>query len=121
MKIKYLAMILLMFMLVGCSDRVISLEGESENWRVLLTNSSATEMVEFTIRYIGDEQTVKDVRYQFGGQEFNADGYEEDLGNPQRDIKHASGTKFLDMEQFPIPLQIQWNEGKAESIYLQRL
>ncbi|WP_342552358.1 hypothetical protein [Paenibacillus sp. FSL R7-0652] len=121
MRIKYLVMILLMFMLVGCSNRVISLDGKSENWRVMLTNSSAAEMVEFTIRYIGDEQIVKDVHYQFGGQEFDANGYEEHLGMPQRHIKHASGSKFLDLEPFPMPVHIQWNEDQVETVYLQGL
>ncbi|MGQ8872568.1 hypothetical protein [Paenibacillus sp. TSA_86.1] len=88
---------------------------------MMLTNNSETEMAEFSVRYIGDEYAVKDVYYQFRGQEFDASGYEEDLGNPQRDIKHASGAKFLDLEQFPVSIHIQWNEDQAETIYLEGL
>lgn len=38
MKIKYLAMVVLLFILVGCSDKIISLNGESEHWKVVVTN-----------------------------------------------------------------------------------
>ena len=64
-------------MLMGCSNKVISFDGESNNWKAMLTYKSATDMAEFTIRYIGDEYEVKDVHYQFSGQEFEANGYEE--------------------------------------------
>jgi|GEM_PF-5069400 hypothetical protein len=123
MRIKFFAVtvLILMLMLMGCSNRAIYFDGESDNWKVMLTNSSETEMAEFTIRYIGDEYAVKDVHYQFSGQEFEANGYEENLGNPQRDIKHASGAKFLDLEQFPLSIHIQWNEDRAETISLEKL
>jgi hypothetical protein len=121
MKIKYLAFVTLLFILVGCSDRIISLNGESEHWKVEVNNRFQTGMVEFTIRYIGDENMVKDVGYQFGGKDLAASGLEEDLGTPFRDIKHASGPKYLENEDFPIPVHIQWTEDQEETVYLQKL
>jgi hypothetical protein len=121
MKIKYLAFVTLLSILVGCSDRIISLNGESEHWKVVVTNRFQTGMVEFTIRYIGDENMVKDVGYQFGGKDLAASGLEENLDTPVRDIIHASGPKYLDTEDFPIPVHIQWNEDQEETVYLQKL
>ncbi|MHA7583869.1 hypothetical protein ACX12E_26345 [Paenibacillus vandeheii] len=66
-----------------------------------MTNRFQTGMVEFTIRYIGDENMVKDVGYQFGGKDLTASGLEENLDTAVRDIKHASGPKYLENEDFP--------------------
>jgi hypothetical protein len=121
MKIKYLAFVTLLFILVGCSDRIISLKGESDHWKVEVTNRFQTGMVEFTIRYIGDENMVTEVGYQFGGKDLTASGLVENLGTPFRDIKQASGPKYLENEDFPIPVHIQWNEDQKETVYLQKL
>ncbi|CAM3017430.1 hypothetical protein HP548_26875 [Paenibacillus taichungensis] len=121
MKIKYLAFVTLLLILVGCSDKIISLNGESEHWKVVVTNRFQTGMVEYTLRYIGDENMVKDVGYQFGGKDLTASGLEENLGTPFRDIKHTSGPKYLENEDFPIPVHIQWNEDQEETVYLQKL
>ncbi|WP_143812705.1 hypothetical protein [Paenibacillus taichungensis] len=56
---------------------------------------------------------------QFGGKDLTASGLVENLGTPFRDIKQASGPKYLENEDFPIPVHIQWNEDQQETVYLQ--
>ncbi|MEY8747066.1 hypothetical protein [Paenibacillus tundrae] len=119
MRRRILPIVMMLLLLVGCSSEKLSLHGESVNWNVSVSSENKNGPISFVIRYIGEEDQPRNVRYQFAGQAISPSGSMEKLSAPYKEISFQSDSNDYESETLPIPVHIRWNRDQEETIYVE--
>ncbi|MCM3338883.1 hypothetical protein M3650_09640 [Paenibacillus sp. MER TA 81-3] len=100
-------------LLFGCSGNT-KFMGKTENWEVTIIQRGNLEQLQYEVKYVGNEQSIKDFKYQFESKTLNSSGT---IGEPaSTPFKLISNTRVIGQRKIeePIKLTINWN-GKQET------
>lgn len=111
MKKLSVIIIVITFLLVGCSKDTQILGGESKDWKVNVTVDNKTKNTKYTLKYIGSGNQIENVSYEFLGKELSVHGQEDGRLVPPFEVTHSVGPVNIINEELPVQVLIKWNES----------
>lgn len=104
--------------LIGCSN-TLRWEGESENWRAVVSSGGDSNMTTFTIKHIGESKELTNIYYKFEDHLYANGSY---FNKTYPGSFKTQGTSFnkLDNEVDSISLIMKWNDSEEETLTLQK-
>lgn len=107
-------------LVTGCSNYQ-QISAKSENWQVEITEippQEDTNMIQTSIKYIGDENSIKNFKFKFLSGAISLKGEDPNPSLPFN-TTISTNTKTSDPFSEPIKLTIEWN-NQIEEITLQK-